>query len=120
MAQTREAEKVLLLGKRRVSGILGSRLSIKASHVRRSMQEGRKGVSARNGRLGKVTGADVGPSYAGGPGRPQAHAERGAIGQAGPPLAGFQRSAGDVREAVPIEIADLNIDPSHARGPGGP
>src|SRR5437588_11111600 len=55
--------------------------------------------------LSEIAGADAGPGHAGGPSGPLAGDKAAAVGQAGPPVAGLERSAGDIRHAVAVEVA---------------
>src|SRR6266849_5030258 len=68
----------------------------------------------------EVAAADAGPIHTRGPGRPQSGGERRAVGEAGPPLAGFQRTPCNILEAVAVEVAHLHVDPSDSGGPGRP
>src|SRR5229473_5035352 len=52
------------------------------------------------------------------PGGPEVVAEAAAaVGEGGPPLAGLLESAGQVGNAVAVEIADAHVHPRHGRRP---
>src|SRR5439155_326166 len=64
---------------------------------------------------------DVDPGHIRAPRVPDGEIKRVAAGtQSRPPPAGFQHAAGEVRLAVAIEVADVDIDPGDGGGPSAP
>ena len=78
------------------------------------------GTDRWTGTLREIAATDINPTNGRRPSCPQTRRKGGAVGDARPPTAGLQRSAGDVGLAVTVEVADLHIDPGNARRPSGP